>query len=198
MSQEEHVALSSPQFKRLGFRLRQHRMRLGLSQEALAEEVGVSARSIRRWEQDLALPQGFARERLAQLFGMDTEHLFGIQLVEKPQQPASSSPLWVVPFPRNPCFIGREEILRRLHSKLTLQQPIAVPQAVALSGLGGIGKTQVAIEYAYRYGSDYRAVFWLATETTEGLMSSLQRFCQNSEKGLSWTPFAGMLRAQFL
>ena len=175
MGQEEPTTPPSPQFKSLGFHLRQHRLRLGLSQEALAEEVGVSARSIRRWELNLALPQEIARQRLARLFGVDDQYLFGVLLVERPEQPTSTSPLWIVPFPRNPCFIGREEILGRLHNQLTLQQPLAFTQSVALSGLGGIGKTQVAIEYAYRYGSDYRAVFWLAAETTESLMSSLQQ-----------------------
>jgi tetratricopeptide (TPR) repeat protein len=48
-------------------------------------------------------------------------------------------------------------------------------QAIALSGLGGIGKTQAALEYAYRYGQEYQAVFWLAAESSESLMVSLQQ-----------------------
>src|SRR5262249_8782116 len=37
--------------------------------------------------------------------------------------------------------------------------------AEAISGLGGIGKTQTAVEYAYRYREEYRAVLWLNAES---------------------------------
>ncbi|MBO0797098.1 MAG: hypothetical protein J2P36_39975 [Ktedonobacteraceae bacterium] len=46
---------------------------------------------------------------------------------------------------------------------------------VALHGLGGIGKTQVALEYAYRHALDYRAIFWIEAETSERALSSLLR-----------------------
>src|SRR5262249_3828161 len=42
----------------------------------------------------------------------------------------------------------------------------------AISGLGGIGKTQLALEYAYRYHQDYQAVLWARAESTEELLSS--------------------------
>ncbi|NEQ49983.1 MAG: tetratricopeptide repeat protein, partial [Leptolyngbya sp. SIO3F4] len=41
----------------------------------------------------------------------------------------------------------------------------AVSQIQAISGLGGIGKTQTAVEYAYRHRTEYRAVFWVRSET---------------------------------
>lgn len=43
--------------------------------------------------------------------------------------------------------------------------------ALAISGLGGIGKTQVAIEYAYQYGNEYQSVLWARAESREVLTS---------------------------
>jgi len=40
---------------------------------------------------------------------------------------------------------------------------------LALSGLGGCGKTQIALEYAYRYRDEYHAIFWLQGQSAEAL-----------------------------
>jgi len=85
------------------------------------------------------------------------------------------APYWTVPFRRNPCFTGRAELLQRLHTQLAPEQANALSQAIAVSGLGGTGKTQLAVEYASRFALEYRAVFWLAAETTASLMTSVQQ-----------------------
>lgn len=69
--------------------------------------------------------------------------------------------LWNVPYRRNPYFIGREDILKFLRSAFQVREIVALVQPQSISGLGGIGKTQTAIEYAYRYYHDYQAVFWV-------------------------------------
>ena len=51
-------------------------------------------------------------------------------------------------------------------------QTAALSQPQAISGLGGIGKTQFALEYAYRYRQDYHAVLWARAESREVLLSS--------------------------
>lgn len=79
-----------------------------------------------------------------------------------PQFPGSLPTLWNIPYRRNPNFIGRDEQLEKLHESLTSGKYAAVTQAI--SGLGGIGKTQLATEYAYRFSSDYTVVWWLRAE----------------------------------
>jgi hydrogenase maturation protease len=61
--------------------------------------------------------------------------------------------------PRNPWFTGRDKEIGDLRERLCQTGKAAIGQAI--SGLGGIGKTQVAIEYAHRHRDDYDAVFWI-------------------------------------
>lgn len=68
-----------------------------------------------------------------------------------------------LPFERNPFFTGREQILKSLHEAFSKKSPGSTTQAI--SGLGGLGKTQTAIEYAYRHRDDYKAVFWMRADT---------------------------------
>jgi WD40 repeat protein len=69
--------------------------------------------------------------------------------------------LFTVPFMRNPDFVGRENDLERLHQALLGKQPVGIRPA-GLTGMGGIGKTQLAVEYAYRYKDAYLSgVFWI-------------------------------------
>jgi hypothetical protein len=61
--------------------------------------------------------------------------------------------------PRNPRFTGRDSMLTELRRRLRAAQPALVVQA--LYGLGGVGKTQLAIEYAHRFAADYQGVWWI-------------------------------------
>jgi tetratricopeptide (TPR) repeat protein len=68
---------------------------------------------------------------------------------------------------RNPGFTGRQPTLKLLRKQLTAQSAVTV-QAVA--GMGGIGKTQLAIEYAHRFARKYDIVWWINAEQV-GLIS---------------------------
>ncbi len=63
---------------------------------------------------------------------------------------------------RNPYFTGRDEMLRQLRRRLTTDVTALVPHS--LQGLSGIGKSQLAIEYAYRFAADYDIVWWVPSE----------------------------------
>jgi DNA-binding SARP family transcriptional activator len=69
--------------------------------------------------------------------------------------------VWNVPM-RNPHFTGRTSLLEQLHRRLHAGEHTLVVQA--LYGLGGVGKTQLAIEYAHRFATDYELVWWINAE----------------------------------
>jgi hypothetical protein len=76
--------------------------------------------------------------------------------------PAIVPQIWNVPN-RNADFTGRANILERLHDELA-GDGTAVVLARAVYGLGGVGKTQVALEYAHRFKADYRLIWWINAE----------------------------------
>jgi tetratricopeptide (TPR) repeat protein len=84
----------------------------------------------------------------------------------KPEFPGVLPQYWTVPV-RNRLFTGRKDVLEKLHGELDRDR------RAALSGLGGIGKTQIAIEYAHRYRNDYNAVFFIRTDTETALTAGL-------------------------
>lgn len=78
--------------------------------------------------------------------------------------------LWNVPYQRNPFFTDRGQILRVLHEAF---RPVREPsiQIQVLSGLVGIGKTQIALEYIYQHSNIYQAIFWLKGDTPEAFLA---------------------------
>ena len=86
-----------------------------------------------------------------------------------------------IPF-RNRNFIGREKELADLRSFLLadstalIGQPAQTPtgQPVqAVYGLGGVGKTELAAEYAHRYRNEYELVWWIRAEREENIAAAL-------------------------
>ena len=77
--------------------------------------------------------------------------------------------IWNVPYLRNPFFTGRKKLLTLLHDRFNTAKTAMSTQVI--TGLGGIGKTQIALEYAYRYRADYRAVLWINAATRDTLIS---------------------------
>lgn len=109
--------------------------------------------------------------------GEQEEHLVRLSkailrtLEESPKRPVKSDGaehqhLLSLPFPRNKFFTGRDDILEQLHTKFDNGERVQ-----ALSGMGGIGKTQAALEYAYRYRGNYHVVLWANGSSRETLVA---------------------------
>jgi len=94
------------------------------------------------------------------------------EVAERPRFPGALPPIWNLPHARNPNFTGREALLAGLRTALTSGQRAALTQA-AIHGLGGVGKTQLAVEYAYRHAADYTLVWWVRAEEPVALAADL-------------------------
>jgi tetratricopeptide (TPR) repeat protein len=82
-----------------------------------------------------------------------------------PRYPKGLPSVWTVPLSPNRHFGGREFELAALQTAFVdLEQSATTPPWV-LTGLGGVGKTQLAVEYAYSTLGRYRAVLWVAAES---------------------------------
>ena len=90
-----------------------------------------------------------------------------------PSFPGALPEVWNIPYPRNPFFTSREKLLQGLAASLRAGETVGISQPQAVSGLGGVGKTQIALEYAYRYYQDYDAVLWTRADTQRPLSPAL-------------------------
>lgn len=72
---------------------------------------------------------------------------------------------------RNKNFTGRLALIQDLEKRIKTEVTAVLPHA--LQGLGGVGKTQLAVEYAYRYAKDYQLVWWIPADQPPLARSSL-------------------------
>lgn len=93
-----------------------------------------------------------------------------------------------LPFPRNGFFTGRAEDLKKLAETLLgdrLLPGVVINQA--LTGMGGIGKTQLAVEFAYEYGHHFKGVHWLDLRDPQALESQIA-LCGEKMGLPAWPP----------
>jgi hypothetical protein len=95
-------------------------------------------------------------------------------LVERPR--ATTRSVVRIP-PRNPSFAARTELLADMES-LARGQGTGSPRLVVLHGLGGVGKTQTALEFAHRHRPRYTVTWWVPAEHDSTVLSSLVELAQ--------------------
>lgn len=203
--------MHASEYPQVNERLRQARLKRGWRQVEVAEQLGTTAISMKRWEHGRQ-PGAYFRVKLCMLFGMSAEEL-GLSSADAPLADAAgpealtptasaqqalkvqaanrraeeaSAPvehaLWTIPYPRNPYFTGRDLLLEQLARQLSIRPsgdaPVpcraALTQTQAIKGLGGIGKTQVAVEYAYRARAQgmYTHILWINAASEEAILTS--------------------------
>jgi transcriptional regulator with XRE-family HTH domain len=150
--------------------LRQLRAEAGLTQEELAEAAGLSPRSVsdlerginRTARKDTAVLLSGAlglAEPVRALFVAAARGLAPAAEVLGAVRGARPR-VWNVPA-RNPGFTGRGDLLAEVREQLVAGDKAVVQ---ALHGTGGVGKTQLAAEYAHRFAGSYDLAWWINAE----------------------------------
>ena len=86
-----------------------------------------------------------------------------------------------MPYERNPHFTGRDDLLALLGNKLRDTTSKKYNHRVAIYGMGGVGKTQLAIEYVYRHQTKYHSIFWISSADQAALLSGFQDIARATE-----------------
>lgn len=85
---------------------------------------------------------------------------------------------WNLTQTQNKYFTGREDVLDKLSESFQGNSRAAVTARQTLHGLGGIGKTQLAIEFCYRNRDNYDLVWWVDAEEETNILSALAAFAE--------------------
>ncbi|MET0133203.1 MAG: FxSxx-COOH system tetratricopeptide repeat protein, partial [Kibdelosporangium sp.] len=159
---------------------------IAVQHDALRALAGPYARRARRLREALAVPAGTdmstvdddrpsggraGRPRITDLRpgsgprsgGSDMAATSSDQPVHSGRRSGEQPAVWGgVPL-RNVNFIGRSKLLDVVYERLSAATPTAVlPEA--LHGLGGVGKSQIAVEYVYRHATEYDLIWWIPAE----------------------------------
>lgn len=145
-----------------------------LCQQILAQELGISPKAETKALYDKLLNYSvtdcWQPESLFQIFTTPK-----LPVTEIPA-PGPLPPGSQMPFRANPLFTGRETELQQLARALRADTAVAVGQMVVATGLGGLGKTQLAVEFGHRYGRYFPGgVFWLNFAAPESIPAEIAR-----------------------
>ena len=152
--------MASPSDADLGGLLRQHRQAAGLTQERLAELAGLRISGIQKLERGATRPYRDTAQRLAETLQLDPEEHLRFSSTVRPvrrrgtPQPHEFTTRHNMPLPVN-GLIGRESELLQVAARL------ATTRLLTLTGIGGCGKTRLALELARRISANYADGVWL-------------------------------------
>lgn len=112
------------------------------------------------------------------------EHIIGLTEANLRRQTVVNG----IPFHRNFRFQNRDDVLDDLYKKLrprskSITTALGGQTSCVIHGIGGVGKTQVALEYTYRYREDYAYIFWVRAETGVELSTSFASFARSLMPG---------------
>jgi serine/threonine protein kinase/pSer/pThr/pTyr-binding forkhead associated (FHA) protein len=110
-----------------------------------------------------------AKPSQAPAFPQDTQHTVSKQL----NFPGDVPPIWKMPHERDPLFLGREQSLQELHTSLATVHHVLLFETGQEHEAGSTGASATAVEYAYRYRSDYQVICWIQADSREALQSDL-------------------------
>ena len=103
------------------------------------------------------------------------------QTISGPSLRKGSSICVSIPHPRNRRFAARQPILTTIATALCLSDWTVRPEhqrIVVLSGIGGVGKTQIALEFSWSRLQEFSAVLWIAADTKEKIRSGYVQAAQ--------------------
>ncbi len=154
-------------------------VRAGFTQQELANKIGMHRNTIVNWINRTSPPTSLGQVlRIADelLLSKEEQKAFiqaaGFSLERWPTE------VWTVPLHHNKYFTGRATVLESLRRQLVPGNDTQV-----ISGLGGVGKTHTASEYAHCFSQYYEAVLWLQADSWEILTSECLKLA--AELGLA-------------
>jgi serine/threonine protein kinase len=87
--------------------------------------------------------------------------------------PGDVPPIWNMPHQRDPLFLGREQLLQEVHTTLATEHTILLFEPDFVRVAGNSGATGTAVEYAYRFRSDYQVIAWIQADSREAFQADL-------------------------
>jgi tetratricopeptide (TPR) repeat protein len=150
-------------------RLQAERTKRQWTQAEVSEKIDVEVNTFGRWERGEQIAAPLKRRELSELFGEKVDISWFQRLDMTEERPRQ---LWNVPYRSNPYFTDNENRVQRLH-ELLIGGEEAGASHVSISGLGGVGKTQLALAYVYTYRDSYKTILWARAGNQEQLIKDI-------------------------
>jgi hypothetical protein len=109
----------------------------------------------------------------------NTELLAAMELMKDSSIKKDMLPCHYIPLGINERFYGRVDLLQRVKEVLDPQEGSSTCRSLALHGMGGVGKTQIALQYANTSRNLYDAIFWISADNS---IKMAQNFLEVGQK----------------